>query len=140
MIKAFAIFGILFLAVNVFSKDLLKPLKWNYRPLLIFSSSDNKHLEKQLTNIENNRKGIIERDMKIIILNADSTSTMDDIEIDSAQVSDLYKKFNVSREQFAILLIGKDGGVKMRKTQSVEMKKIFALIDKMPMRQQEMRN
>jgi hypothetical protein len=139
MIKAFAIFGITFLlAINTFGKDLLKPLKWNHRPLLIFSPSKDKHLEKQLLEIDQNQKGIIERDMKIFILHSNLTGTMDDNAIDSVQVADLYKKFDVSPEQFSILLIGKDGGVKMRKTQSMKIKDIFAIIDKMPMRQREM--
>lgn len=39
-----------------------------------------------------------------------------------------------------ILLVGKDGGVKERWTTAVEPKAVFALIDAMPMRQQEMRS
>jgi len=39
---------------------------------------------------------------------------------------------------FQVLLIGKDGGVKLRSSGPVSMKDLFGLIDSMPMRQQEM--
>ncbi|WBA40270.1 DUF4174 domain-containing protein [Hymenobacter canadensis] len=40
---------------------------------------------------------------------------------------------------FAVVLIGKDGGVKKRATQPLTPASLFATIDAMPMRQQEMR-
>jgi hypothetical protein len=40
---------------------------------------------------------------------------------------------------FAVLLIGKDGGVKFRATRPVAAEELFALIDTMPMRRQEMK-
>ncbi len=40
---------------------------------------------------------------------------------------------------FEVLLVGKDGGVKLRREQPVAASEIVALIDTMPMRRQEMR-
>ncbi len=40
---------------------------------------------------------------------------------------------------FEVLLIGKDGGVKLRRDQPVAVSEITALIDTMPMRRNEMR-
>ncbi len=40
---------------------------------------------------------------------------------------------------FQVLLIGKDGGIKMRSATPVAAEDILSLIDSMPMRQQEMR-
>jgi hypothetical protein len=40
---------------------------------------------------------------------------------------------------FEVLLVGKDGGVKLRRLHPVDPAEIAALIDTMPMRQQEMR-
>ena len=37
-----------------------------------------------------------------------------------------------------VLLIGKDGGVKLRSTEPVSTDELFALIDSMPMRRREM--
>ncbi|MEP0131343.1 MAG: DUF4174 domain-containing protein [Eudoraea sp.] len=39
-----------------------------------------------------------------------------------------------------IILIGKDGGVKLRKKYTVEANEVFDLIDQMPMRRAEMKN
>jgi hypothetical protein len=139
MKKVFALFLIMSITVGASGKDFFKSLKWKYRPLLIFSTPKDKHLKKQLSELEKNRQGIIERDMKIILLYANLTGTNDGVKMDSAQVEDCYKKFDISHEQFTILLIGKDGRVKMRKTKNISMKEIFSVIDKMPMRQREMR-
>ncbi len=40
---------------------------------------------------------------------------------------------------FEVLLVGKDGGVKLRRDEPVTASEIVALIDSMPMRQEEMR-
>ncbi len=44
-----------------------------------------------------------------------------------------------AQADFEILLVGKDGGVKLRRTNPVAPSEIIALIDTMPMRQSEMR-
>jgi hypothetical protein len=51
----------------------------------------------------------------------------------------LRKRLSVPSGRFTVILIGKDGGEKIRQGSSVDLKEIFAIIDAMPMRQQEMR-
>ncbi|RYG45300.1 DUF4174 domain-containing protein [bacterium] len=41
-------------------------------------------------------------------------------------------------EGFSVALIGKDGGVKLRRTEPIDSKELFGIIDAMPMRQEEM--
>ncbi|MCC5669889.1 DUF4174 domain-containing protein [Nostoc sp. CHAB 5784] len=48
------------------------------------------------------------------------------------------KRFGVDKENFRIILVGKDGGVKRQDTTPVQPTAIFKQIDAMPMRQQEM--
>ena len=55
--------------------------------------------------------------------------------IDYESTSSIRKRFNF--EDFILILIGKDGGVKYRTNEPVKINKIFELIDKMPMRMQE---
>ncbi len=43
------------------------------------------------------------------------------------------------KAEFEMLLVGKDGGVKLRRTHLVAASEIIALIDTMPMRRSEMR-
>ena len=58
------------------------------------------------------------------------------LDVPSTQIFDYFK---VKEDTFAVFLIGKDGGIKMRKEKVVPMEEIFRLIDSMPMRQAEMR-
>jgi len=51
----------------------------------------------------------------------------------------LRKKFNAPAGRFTVILVGKDGGVKFKRHTRVKLSDIFALIDAMPMRQEEMR-
>jgi hypothetical protein len=44
-----------------------------------------------------------------------------------------------STGHFAVLLVGKDGGVKFRSERPVRAEELFALIDTMPMRREEMK-
>ena len=48
------------------------------------------------------------------------------------------KQYEIQADQFAVLLIGKDGGEKYRLYEIPDLSEIFNLIDGMPMRQMEM--
>jgi hypothetical protein len=54
------------------------------------------------------------------------------------QQSFLRGEFKVPVGDFAFILIGKDGTVKLRSNQTVLSGDLFALIDSMPMRREEM--
>jgi hypothetical protein len=55
------------------------------------------------------------------------------------EFDEMGQRFAVSSARFQLLLLGKDGGVKMRlRTASLE--DVFSLIDTMLMRRSEMRN
>ena len=41
---------------------------------------------------------------------------------------------------FEVVLIGLDGGIKLRQTKLVSLDKLFTLIDGMPMRRNELKN
>lgn len=49
------------------------------------------------------------------------------------------QKYDIDPDKFTVLLIGKDGGVKLRSYEPAGPDRIFALIDSMPMRRDEMR-
>ena len=50
------------------------------------------------------------------------------------------KRFGVSLGAFRVVLVGKDGGVKLSSAAPVSAAKLFGLIDSMPMRRLEMRS
>ena len=51
----------------------------------------------------------------------------------------LRKHFDVTQKTFALILLGKDGGIKLKRNDRVKLDEIFTLIDSMPMRKDEMR-
>ena len=51
----------------------------------------------------------------------------------------LYQKWSNPDEDFQVLLLGLDGGVKMKDTKVISCQKLFGKIDQMPMRQSELR-
>lgn len=56
------------------------------------------------------------------------------------EVRALQQRFTVPSGTFTLVLVGKDGGVKMTEARPVPLAEIFALLDSMPMRQQERRD
>ena len=112
--------GIFMAAPLAFAADLSE-LRWSKRPLLIFADAGSQAFDMQMSQLADETDDMLERDMVII---------HDD---------NLRRKYNIPSGAFAILLIGKDGGVKLRGTRPVQPSSIFALIDSMPMRMREMR-
>ncbi|KPK57191.1 MAG: hypothetical protein AMJ59_20185 [Gammaproteobacteria bacterium SG8_31] len=55
------------------------------------------------------------------------------------QTDSLREQYGIGPSDFAVFLIGKDGGVKLRLERPPRAAELFELIDSMPMRQQEMR-
>jgi len=97
------------------------------RELLIFYNQDGVALmNKQLFELEKDRKGLTDRDIIIHTLPL-NTATAE------------MKKYRVDViKPFTIILIGKDGGEKLRSDSILTQKKLFDIIDAMPMRQAEM--
>jgi hypothetical protein len=58
--------------------------------------------------------------------------------IDSDEVAQLRKRFNVKPDEFCIVLVGKDGTEKHRERSPIPMNIIYSQIDQMSMRRQEM--
>ena len=50
-----------------------------------------------------------------------------------------FENLSLSTSEFRLILIGKDGGIKLN-SRKISLEKIFSLIDTMPMRQEEMIN
>lgn len=95
----------------------------NPRRLVIFGK-DRALIESQLQMLSSDSPGIAERDVRIET--PDLTST-------------LVKKYNPTKDQFTVILIGRDGGEKYRTHTPVSSQILFDIIDSMPMRQSEIR-
>ena len=121
----------------------MNPVKehlWKERVLIVTASSPtNVGYKRQDQLLMKGRKGMKERDLVIYRLYSDHWLNPDNHRISEEQAKAMYRAFDIDPDTFSVLLIGKDGGVKMRRDDIVSTREIFQLIDSMPMRQQEMR-
>lgn len=95
------------------------------RQLLLFTQNKDTGLaEKQLAIWKETQTEMQERDLTITVITGNEL---------------VYKKYKVdSQTEFTVILLGKDGGEKLRTQNLLTANKLFALIDAMPMRRQEM--
>ncbi|MDB9741660.1 DUF4174 domain-containing protein [Akkermansiaceae bacterium] len=109
---------------------------WKDRVILLFGEKDySKELSQQKEEVEDrdlvyyqvNNAGVVKT-------NGDILLTEEEVKAMSAK----YSKQSKEGKESSIVLIGKDGGVK-RRWNTLKLEEIFALIDSMPMRQNEMR-
>ena len=102
----------------------IKDFEWAQRPIVIFANSDrDPNFISQIEFLSQDIKALKERDIVVLI---DTNPSMP---------SFLRKKLRP--HGFAFILIGKDGQVKLRKPSPWNIREIARVIDKMPIRQQE---
>ncbi|MDA9789749.1 DUF4174 domain-containing protein [Amylibacter sp.] len=117
------------LALTLATASTAEPLDeflWEKRPVVVFADTPEDLLFiRQMELLDAGQDELAERD--VIIL----TDT------DSAEISPLRKKLRP--RGFQLALIGKDGKVKLRKPRPWTVRELSRVIDKMPMRQQELK-
>ena len=124
--------------------DPLAPYRGDYRPLLVFSPPADPRLMEQTDALDAARAGLIERDQVVLIAVGTGART---IEMRGGAVTQgaapdneaLRARFGVAAEEFAVILVGKDGGEKLRTDEVLSPTRLFTTIDAMPMRRREMR-
>ena len=118
----------------------LKDYQWKHRILMVFAPSETHPAYQRLAaEVQSEKARFEERDMLWIEVLTEGTSQIDTVRLTETQAQQLRTQFAVAPERFVALLIGKDGGVKLRQGGTVRLEQIFALIDTMPMRRSEMR-
>ena len=119
----------------------LSQFKWKNRLLLLFSPHRDHPFFGSLHQAMTNRKGdVANRDLIVFEIFEEGPSRVNGGDIDPQNVLSLRKQFNAPSGEFTLVLIGKDGELKLKRRERTEIEDIFGLIDSMPMRRQEMRN
>ena len=114
--------------------------KWKNRLLLIFAPDSSHPLFETLQRDLSTRKHEVDdRDLVVFEILGVGTSKRDSSQLDPHTAASLRKRFDISPKAFSLILVGKDGGVKLRRNDPVKLEEIFRLIDSMPMSQEEMR-
>jgi hypothetical protein len=118
----------------------LDAYQWKNRIILVFApASDSDAYERQMREFEGQEDGILDRDLIILELFEKGESRAGDRCLSERVAPRMRRQFDVVAGEFSIILIGKDGTVKLRSNHPVATSKLFGLIDAMPMRQEEMR-
>jgi len=105
---------------------------------LFAADHQDKRLLLALQRLQDNNCDVKDRDMIIGVIVARGRSTLVGQPISERYASKLRSHYGISDDHFAMLLIGKDGAEKFRSEEVASLQQIFALIDGMPMRQNEM--
>lgn len=104
--------------------DFLAAYRWSRRVVLVFATGpDDPELRAQVAELTPRAPDLAERDI-VVIVSADPA---------------LRRSLSVPADGFAVLLLGKDGGVKLRSAVPVAFAELAATVDAMPMRQDESR-
>ena len=107
-------------------ETVLEDFAWTHRPLLVFANSpDDINFESQVNMLKSNIAELEERSV-VVLLDPDP------------EAKSMLRK-QVRPRGFVVILVGKDGQIKLRKPFPWDVRSLSRAIDKMPMRRQEMK-
>ena len=118
----------------------LNQYKWKNRLLFVFAPHNNHPLLIDLKDdLSAQKEEVLDRDLIVFEIFENGSSYMGTTRIDNQMAEDMRQKFTPAPGRFTVVLVGKDGVVKLRRIGQIELVEIFSLIDAMPMRREEMR-
>lgn len=111
---------------------------WLNRPLLVFAPAEGDPIiAAQRSALAGRSADLLDRDMIVIEIAGDRV-TINGTDAHSMTAAALRDRYGVSRDASVVLLVGKDGGVKMARSEALSSHDLFQTIDAMPMRRREM--
>lgn len=120
-----------------FGQDLGKH-EWKDR-VFIIASKKAEELNSQTKILQKDKDGLKKRKLKVYkVLPIKYSEGLENQNWINDQL--FYEKVKRKKNDFEVILIGLDGGVKLRQTEMISLKKLFTLIDGMPMRRREIKN
>ena len=113
--------------VDVTNETTIDGYLWLKRPVIVFANTDlDVNFQTQMKSLHQGAEELAARDVVVLV------------DANPAEETAMRKKFRP--RGFAVLLMGKDGQIKLRKPFPWDARELSRSIDKMPMRQQEMRS
>lgn len=124
-------------AQSLFTESLL----WKNRVVLVFAPSTNhQDYNAQFNQYKNHKAAWEERDLVFYTILPDQIINGNLQIVHNNQAAKLREQYGIESGQVTFVLLGKDGGVKLKEVnKQVDNQQLFALIDGMPMRRQEIR-
>ena len=112
--------------------------RWNKRVVVAFADAPHPRLKRQLDGLLADRTTPAERDMLVIAVAGSEVSAPYGAVPSGVSADALRRSYGIAPDTpFTVILIGKDGGQKLRQTEPVAAEDILGLIDSMPMRRNE---
>lgn len=127
--------------MSISAQDL-KEHRWNNRILIVKTMNINSDkFQNQLKEIENSKDDFIERKLVLYKIIDDTYEVIDFQNKESKQSGNISEafasKFLEENVEFEAILIGLDGGIKLRHNKVLEIENLYNTIDIMPMRRSE---
>ncbi|WFE89619.1 DUF4174 domain-containing protein [Roseibium porphyridii] len=135
----FAVIAAAFLPSQTSAAEVPEAWAWKHRLIVVFAPHvEDTDLIAQRSEFARYQKGFEERHLILleVVSEAVNTSIGPDLNVSGPDLRDYARK---TGEHFEIMLFGKDTGIKLRSAKPVSANEVFALIDQMPMRRDEMR-
>jgi len=108
------------------------------RPVILFTrSTNNDAFRKQLRDFRQFECEFYKRDMEVLTVVGDGTSVIDGAALSNEDVSYLKDELEVGAYKELLVLVGKDGKVKLRAHMPLKATDLIRLVDAMPMRRIE---
>jgi|SRR6056297_1058681 len=130
---------LLFTVAPMLHAQNLSDYQWKNRlVILVDEGLETEAIRSQFKAIVSKPDELIERDILLFQLTP-KTIVLSNGEKAKLSVNETYSTLSITKNFKGILLIGKDGGIKLKKPFEVNTADIFALIDGMPMRKSEIK-
>ena len=133
---------ILILSASALSAQVMRQHLWRDRVLLVFAPElTNASFEQQALILQGEyAEELQERRVVVYRVTPGQTIQPSGAFMREARTEQLYLHYDVREEDFTVILLGLDGQVKLRQLTPVSTATLFATIDRMPMRQTEVKS
>lgn len=119
----------------------LNQFQWENRIIVMFADhSESEPYQRQMIEFESHPEELRDRDLVLISVFCEECATFEGNIISDESAESIRSRLSPMNDSYSIFLIGKDGGVKLKQDEFLEPEKLFRVIDRMPMRQREMRD
>lgn len=125
------------LSMKVHAQDLTQHQWENRLIILLCSDPGDVDVKKQLNEFRHFAAGLQERKVLVYQVTPERFKQGWDNPDKWKKSDHLFSKYKSDGSDFGLLLIGLDGGIKLREKEPISCEKIFRLIDSMPMRKRE---
>ena len=124
--------------------DPLSAYRWKHRLLIVYvpdTEAGRATLRTFLASLDDRMEDVLDRDLLIVPvgdLPRPGDALRPAVEVGAPGTSQVRRRFGLEGREVQLLLIGKDGGMKARQSgATIDLDRVFELIDSMPMRRAE---